>query len=415
MGNLQFRQEVLEFQRQRSFGEVVVLRPLSFHLLTAIAVSIAIAIIGFAYWGEYTRKAHVKGYLAPNMGLIKIYPPEAGTLIEKHVTEGQSVKRGDTLFVLSTERSSRLTHEAQAAAIEQLRQRRDSLKEELTKQHHIDQIEIETLQVRIRDARAELAQIKVEMATQKQRAASAEESLRRYRSFLVKKIVSELEVRLKQDEWLDQQGKLQALERSRLGLEGKLNSLRFELSSSRLKTKNQEAVIEREISTREQELTEYESRRNIVITAPNDGIVTTILASGGQTANTASPLLSILPAGAVLEAHLLAPSRAIGFIAHDQIVALRYQPFPYQRFGSYRGRIKAISRTLITPKDADLPVNLDESVYRVIVALDAQKIKAYGEDIPLQAGTLLDADIWLDRRRIIEWILDPIISVTGRV
>ncbi len=410
-----FRQEALEFQRQRSLGEVVVVQPLSFRLLTAIAVSIAMAVIGFAFWGEYTRKAHVQGYLAPSRGLIKVYPPEAGTLIEKHVAEGEPVKRGDTLFVLSTERSSRLTPEAQAAAIEQLRQRRDSLKEELSKQRRIAQIELENLRVRIRDTQAELAQIKVEMATQEQRAGSAKETARRYRDLSAKKFVPELEARQKEEELLDQQGRLQALERSRLGLEGELNSLRLEFASDRLKAKNQEAAIEREISTKEQELTEYESRRNIVITAPGDGLVTTILTTAGQSATASSPLLSILPAGAVLEAQLLVPSRAMGFIAPDQTVALRYQPFPYQRFGSYRGRIKEISRTLITPKDTDLPVSLEESVYRVTVALDAQTVRAYGEDLPLQAGTLLDADIWLDHRRIIEWIFDPIISVIGRV
>lgn len=415
MTSILFRQEALEFQRQRSLGEVVVVRPLSFRLLTALAALIAMAVIGFAFWGEYTRKTHVQGYLAPSMGLIKVYASEAGTLIEKHVTEGQPVKRGDTLFVLSTERSSRLTPEAQAAAIDQLRQRRDSLKEERTKQRRIDEIESENLRVRIRDTQAELAQIKVEMAIQEQRAASAHETARRYRDLSAKKFVPELEAWKKREELLDQQGKLQALQRSRLDLQGELNSLRLELASNELKAENQEAAIEREISTKEQELTEYESRRNIVITAPSDGIVTTILATGGQNANAASPLLSILPGGAVLEAQLLVPSRAIGFIAHDQTVSLRYQPFPYQRFGGYRGRIKEISGTLITPKDADLPVNFEESVYRVTVALDAQQVKAYGEDVPLQPGMLLDADIWLDHRRIIEWIFDPLFSVIGRV
>jgi membrane fusion protein len=253
------------------------------------------------------------------------------------------------------------------------------------------------------------------MATQEQRAASAKETARRYRDLSAKKFVPELEARQKQEELLDQQGKLQALQRSRLGLEGELNSLRLELASSKLKAKNQEAAIEREISTKEQELTEYESKRNIVITAPSDGVVTTILAERGQSAHATTPLLSILPAGAVLRAQLLVPSRAIGFIAPDQTVALHYQAFPYQRFGSYKGRVKEISRTLITARDADLPVNLQESVYRVTVALDSQTVKAYREDIPLQAGMLLEADIWLDHRRIIEWVFDPLFSLTERV
>lgn len=55
MTSILFRQEALEFQRQRSLGEVVVVRPLSFRLLTALAALIAMAVIGFAFWGEYTR------------------------------------------------------------------------------------------------------------------------------------------------------------------------------------------------------------------------------------------------------------------------------------------------------------------------------------------------------------------------
>lgn len=63
-----FRQEAVDLKRQRHLGEVVVVRPLSFAFLTAIAISIAVAVIGFAFWGEYTRKAHVQGYLAPRRG-----------------------------------------------------------------------------------------------------------------------------------------------------------------------------------------------------------------------------------------------------------------------------------------------------------------------------------------------------------
>jgi len=152
-----------------------------------------------------------------------------------------------------------------------------------------------------------------------------------------------------------------------------------------------------------------------VITAPDDGVVTTILAERGQSANTTIPLLSILPDGAQLQAQLLVPSRAIGFIEPGQTVAVRYQAFPYQRFGSYKGRVKEISRTLINPNEVNLPVSLNEAVYRVTVALNSQTVKAYSEDVPLQSGMLLDADVWLDHRRIIDWVFDPLYSVTGRL
>src|SRR3569623_1704156 len=178
---------------------------------------------------------------------------------------------------------------------------------------------------------------------------------------------------------------------------------------------NRRAASARDIETLEQQLTEYESRRRVVITAPTAGTVTAILAERGQTAVPTAPLLSILPEQAVLEAQLLVPSRAIGFIEPGQRVALRYEAFPYQRYGSARGRIKEIARTLITPGEVNLPVALREPVYRVTVSLDAQHIDAYRQRLALQSGMLLDADVWLDRRRIMEWVFDPLYSVMGRV
>jgi membrane fusion protein len=67
------------------------------------------------------------------------------------------------------------------------------------------------------------------------------------------------------------------------------------------------------------------------------------------------------------------------------------------------------------PNEAALPVALKEPAYRVTVVLDSQVVKAYGHDLPLQVGMIVDADIWLDRRKLYEWVLDPLYSVLGRV
>ena len=150
------------------------------------------------------------------------------------------------------------------------------------------------------------------------------------------------------------------------------------------------------------------------IAAPADGIVSTILLEPGQQARPQTPLLTILPQGSHLEAKLLVPSHAIGFIAPDQSVALRYAAFPYQRFGHYEGIVDSIARTLLLPGDTDLPMPLEEPAYLVTVALQEQKVRAYGKAFPLQAGMALDGDVALDRRTVIEWIFDPLFSLVKR-
>ena len=410
-----FRREALDFNRDKSFGDVVLARPLSFSLLTFFAVLVAVIAVAFMAYGQYTRKAHVSGYLAPNKGMIKILAPQTGTLIEKHVKEGQAVKRGETLFVLSTESSSRDSAETQATAIAKLRERRMSLAKELSKQGTIDTIQTLSTRERVRGMETELAQLRVEMGIQQQRVASAHETLSRYRKLMKEQFVSAAQGQQKNEELLEQQARLQALMRTRTALERDITALGHDLTTTDLRATNQRSAIERDITALEQELSEHEARRTIVITAPADGMVTAILAERGQTTQAAAALLSIVPSGATLQAQLLVPSRAIGFIRNNQSVAVRYQAFPYQRFGSHRGHITEISKTLIAPSDAQLPISLQEPVYRVTVALDAQSITAYNQDLALQSGMLLDADIWLDRRRIIEWIFDPLLSVTKKV
>ena len=410
-----FRQEALEAQRETLSGEVVVATPLSFSLLTALAVVIVLLAINFICWGEYTRKTHVKGYLAPSKGLIKVYPVQTGIIIEKHVVEGQQVERGQRLFVLSTESSSRETPAAQATAIARLQERRDSLSKELGQQRLVDRIQQRNLQTRRDAQQTELEQLNLEYETQLQRVTAAKDRVSRLQRLLKSRSVAALQVQEAQEAALNLQLQLQRIHRERTTLEREIDSLQLEQDAAALRAANQRSAIARDIKALEQQLTEYQARRTIVVTAPSAGQVSTILTAVGQTANPNTPLLSILPAGAQMQARLLIPSKAIGFIEPGQTVALRYEAFPHQRFGSYAGQTVRIAKTLLMPNEVQLPVALQEPVYLVDVKLAAQTVRAYSKTIPLQSGLLLDADISLDRRRLVEWLFDPLFSLKGRL
>jgi membrane fusion protein len=410
-----FRQEVLDARREKALGDVLLVQPVSASVYTLIAVGLAAVLIAFTFWGEYTRKAHVSGYLVPTSGLIKVYSRETGTIVDKRVVEGQRVSKGDILFVVSMERRSSASVDTQAAAMAQLEQRRSSLNTEIRQQGDIADIEDRALRLRASSKETELTQLKLEIATQEQLVGVAERSLGRYQELLAQLLASQEMVDEKRKDLLDQQGKLHALERNRIEVSQEIDGLRSQIDSVRLKAQTQRSAIARDMSQLSQELTEYESRRTFVVAAPADGTATAVLADLGQVANSSQPLVSLLPDDVQLLAHLIVPSHSIGFLAVDQTVALRYQSFPYQRFGSYGAHVAAISKTLILPDEVALPVPLKEPAYRVTVTLDSQVVKAYGQDFTLKAGMLVDADIWLERRKLYEWVLDPLYSVLGKV
>jgi membrane fusion protein len=205
------------------------------------------------------------------------------------------------------------------------------------------------------------------------------------------------------------------LRRARTQLERDIKSHRQELATTEISARQRLSEIEREALALAQERAEYQSRRSVVITAPADGTVTAISGEVGQTVTDRSSLLAILPKDAELQAKLLVPSSSIGFVDIGDKVWLRYQAFPYQRFGSFNGEIVEVARTLMAPEELDLPVTSKEPFYRVTVRLASQQVESATMKFPLQAGMQLDADLSLERRRLIEWAIEPLQSVTRRM
>lgn len=219
---------------------------------------------------------------------------------------------------------------------------------------------------------------------------------------------------------LEHTSKLYELERLRDVLRRNQSELQSQLQQLPLMRQTRLGEIERSVSSLDQELADLESQREIVLVAPEDGTVTGIQVSPGGNVSPNYPLLSIVPAGSVLQAELYGPSRAVGFLRAGQPVLLKYRAFPYQKFGFYNGVVQSVSRSAMSP--SELPQGLaelsagwgaGEPLYRIVVELAQQTVVAYGAAVPLQPGMQVDADILLEKRRLFEWILDPLFTVTG--
>src|SRR5690606_22867385 len=211
---------------------------------------------------------------------------------------------------------------------------------------------------------------------------------------------------------LTQVGEMQALQRQAVSTRRMIAQLQQALAEIPGQRSAGEASFARELAALEQELVETQARGELVLTAPISGVVATQLIKPGQSVQAGQPLLSVLPGEGTLEAELLVPSRAIGFIEPGDAVMLRYQAFPYQKFGHQRGTVARISRGTL---QAGAGEAAGEPFYRISVALERQAITAYGQPEPLRPGMLLEADVLGERRRLIEWALEPIYSVRGTV
>jgi len=417
-----FRREVIEGRQQAWLGSIQLVRPVPLAVLTVIVVMIACVVGVFLVEGRYTRKAHITGYLVPDRGVLRLLPPQAGTVAQSHVVEGRAVRRDDVLFVLAVDRAS-LSGDTQAAVQASLAARSRSLQDASKQKAQLQHAQRASLERQIDDMRRELAQMDSENELQQQRLTLAQQALARLESLKGDNFVSAAQVQAKTEEVLGVRAQMQALARQRSAHSREIAGLEAQRREWPLRAQAALGEIERDIATLAQESAENDAKQRIVIRAPQDGIVTAVLAQPGQSVSPASALASLLPADAQLQAQLFAPSSAVGFVRPNQQVQLRYQAFPYQKFGHHAGQVMQVSRTPLHATElAGLPLpeamkgtSSAEPLYRITVTLDRQAVQAYGQAQPLAAGMQLEADVLLDRRRLIEWIFEPLLSVTGRV
>jgi len=410
-----FRAQAVEHVTTKQYGTVILASPVSHRVLTAAFVGIALCILAFFFLFSTTRKAQASGVLLPTAGVIRVTPTQAGVVTEKHVKEGQAVKAGQVMFVLSGERSSANSESAEKKISSLLERQLVSLRTELKHSELQGTQRISAARRRVRDTRAESERALAQIGLQKNRVALVEQSYKRFAELEATKYISSAQLQDKQGELLDQRQRLADLERMRAASERELAAAEADLSDLELQAQRETSVLGRNLSSLEQNLTENEARREILVRAPVDGVVTAIAGEVGQTIAPSVTLASVLPHGAQLEAEIYVPSRSIGFVKRDMEVLLRYQAYPYQKFGQYRAHVREVADTSLMPQELGLPQNASaEPLYRIRLALDSQTIQAYGKQLPLKSGMVVDASIHLDHRRLYEWILEPLFSITGR-
>jgi membrane fusion protein len=226
---------------------------------------------------------------------------------------------------------------------------------------------------------------------------------------LAKGYMSAVEGKRREDAVLEHKQNVAALQRQLAEQQSKLAEAQYSLKELPTATARKIQPLRDQISEAEQRTAEGKGRSSYIVRAPGAGRVSMLQVSKGQTAQLQHLQLEIVPEGSQLQAELLIPTRAAGFVRMGEQVRFLYDAFPYQNFGAYTGHITELSHTVLTKTDTAGPIAPEEPVYKAVAILDRPDVDANGQRVPLQAGMLLKAELILDRRSLASWILDPLL------
>lgn len=413
-----FRQEAVDAQTASPLGVVRLATPVSHQVWTLAALAIAGAIVAWLFLGSYTRREHVGGTLVPQAGLLTVTSRTVGTVSNLRVAEGSVVHAGQALLTLTDERSSAAMGDTSAVISTQLRQQQTRLHSDIDDTQTLANEQAADLRMQQHMLQNQIAQVDGQLAIEQRQVNDLSVLLHRLQALGTKGYVSALDIQQQRTQELDAEGQVKSLMRQRSESEQQLKSTGDQLAQLPLATSAKVNDLHRQIDQDEQSLAQNEADRAVVLRAPEAGVVSSVLVKPGQAVTAGQSLLAVMPQGSQLQAQLLVPSSAIGFVHVGTPVVLHYQAFPYEKFGVQHGRVASVSRSALTPSEITMLLGQQpppEPLYRVQVRLAAQTVEAYGKAEALKPGMSLDADLLLDKRPMIEWIFEPLYGMGKRL
>ncbi|WP_026376458.1 HlyD family secretion protein [Aestuariibacter salexigens] len=417
MRSILFRQAAVEHQHERLHGEVLVL-PKGISLI--IAAVLCVWLITFAVFlgkGSYTHQATVTGWLEPTQGVLRVFAQgNAGKIKQILVSEGDKVSAGQPLLIVNGDRMLAGGDSLEQLLLDEYASQQVLLQQRLKRLDSAHKVQQRDYQQQYDAAVAELAELKAQLKTLYERKTIVTSRFQKHLNMHKEGHISVTEIDVSKDQLLLLNSDIQALQRTEIQQQSRIQQLYNTLQLIPTNQANERGDIGQKLSDIAQQIAQLHGQRAYIIKADREGIVTNLQANLGQTVQANLPLLTLVPDTTHIEATLLLPVRAAGFVAKGQTLDIRYDAYPYQKFGIHQGEVVSVSDTVLLPGEVNgAPFAINEPVYLVKASLSSAHVKAYGVDMPLRSGMTFSADIQLSTRSLLEWLLEPLYSVKGRL
>jgi membrane fusion protein, hemolysin D len=149
----------------------------------------------------------------------------------------------------------------------------------------------------------------------------------------------------------------------------------------------------------------------IVLTAPVDSVVLEIAnRSVGSVVREAETLFVLVPRDVPLQVEVNVEGKDVGQIAIGQTVRLKFDAFPFQKYGTGSGLVRIVSQDSFAPDPkGEGARRLVAPYYRVLVDVADKRLHALPETFKMIPGMTITAEMKVGRRSVISYFLYPLL------
>lgn len=405
-----FRQEAFDHQRERLSGDVIIAIPPSWQSLGVLFFVSVAAVLAFLAWADYSRTETVGGTIVPDLGVASVVPTRPGVISHIEVRDGDVVSQGDRLFSVRSEADS-ADGIPTSAKVEAAVEKQDSgLATQMAETSAAFNLQLSQIEIQIAGLRSEIGQIDSQIALQESMVKIAEADLEKARTIASRGFISERDINNRTEGVLIRRQSLIQLSQSLVNKKSTLDGLIRSTAQSRHQNRAQLSALTAARAEVAQNAAGVSGSRSYVSRAPVSGQVTAIVVRSGQPVDGQAAVMSIVPSGSQLQAELMIPPSAIGFVKPGQEVRLAIEAFPYQKFGTITGVIVTVPSSPTLLRSATGAT----TAYPVVATLSDRSIKAFGRSQQLLPGMTLSARIVLQRQSLLQWLFEPLFALDER-
>lgn len=340
--------------------------------------------------------------LAPARGTDPIKATRQGVANRVFVSEGQSVNQGDVIVTLRSEvagdRAAELmtTQTHLAGAGESL----SNAKEKFSAHSRAAEQEGHRLAAHVEHLGG-LVTLKRQQLKLFKQLVDSDETLYR------EGIVSRAQLSGRQLEFAELQAELERLLAEEKETSVAIEKLKFESSARQAEFKEVQRTFQESAATGEIRIAALRSGlagsdgNEVRLTAPCTGTILRLhVKSSGAVLHEGEAVAELVCTGETLQAELKVPETGLGRLKIGQGVKLKYDAFPYQRYGVRYGLVSWLSPSASETNQG--------ATFKAHVEISESELLVQGQSRQLIAGMSGKAEIVVGNRSLIEYIFEPL-------
>jgi len=353
-----------------------------------------------------------RGKVIPDGEIKIIQPLDTGVIKKILVKEGDFVKKGQTLMEIDPS-TTEPQLESLKANLEYINLERKRLNA-TTNGHSFVGVNSDSEQTQKGLYQSSLADLNNQLQAKKMEMREIDEEIsnnqhqlalnlqKEKRMTNVADIIAKNDLEKVRSENMEYRSKIQELKHQKAKAKEEADYIR-----SNFKTKNYDELADRDKKATEMGANikeiEFKNKKQTIV-SPVDGYVNTLMIhTVGGIVTPAQKLVSIVPVSSPLVVKATVMSKDIGFIKEGMPVLVKIDTFDFQKYGMINGTVKKIAKDSVDDQKLG-------PIYDVYITPLNKTLMVEGKETPISTGMSLTAEIKVNKRRIIEFFIYPMIK-----